>query len=439
MIQSLKDKVFTWSEIYSKKTGLDLNYFIKNGFWLFLRQFFEIVVGTTLFAVFARLATKEALGYFQFVMSVFAVVSIISIPGLNTSILRDVSRGYDGEYVPAVRKSFFWSLIGMPVIIIVGIYAYIFINHELGVILMAASIFFPFFYAPNTWTALLQGKGDYRKLTVFSIVQSLINSIATIAVIYFSNSQALFIITIYLLSFSVFNVVYYYKSLRYVQNKKTSGEAVKYGWFLTKINFFNSVGENADKLVIGVLLSPVSLALFSVVSAMPLKLKMAIKAVMGVTFPKMSQDNFTAAEFIKTKQGKFALLFIVIFSIGASIIYFFSVVPISRLFFGDKYADYYFYGKYFVVLVVAYMPLLIATWYLQAKKMSKAILYINIVNFFVKITTLIIGVKIWGIMGAIWIFNIDIVLLLFMNLVAIYIGDRKLTRLNLKQSKIPPA
>lgn len=425
MIEFCKTKLYNWSESYGKKIGLDLTYFIKNGFWVTARQILDIVIGTALFAIFARLATKETFGYYQFVMAVFSVVSVLSIPGLNTSILREVARGNDGEYVPAVRKSFFWSLLGIPAIVLVGLYYYFFGSRELGFILMVTSIFFPFFYAPNTWTAFLQGKYEYKKFTIFGTVQSFINAIVTVVAIYSDRSNALLIISTYLFSYSIFNIIYYYKSLHYIENDKSSGEAMKYGWFLTKINFFNFAAENVDKIIIGTLMSPVSLAIFSIVSALPFKLKMVAKSIFSIIFPKMSQDNFLAIEFIKKRQGRIAITFVFLLSLFSGVIYFFSVVPVSRFFFGASYADYYYYGKYFTLLVVIHIPLLIASWYLQAKKMSQSIAYINIVGFFIKIISLVIGVKIWGIIGGVWMYNIYTLVLLAMHAVAIYIEDKR--------------
>lgn len=436
MVKYFKDKLFILSQVYSKKTGLDLVYFVKNGFWMMLRQAADILIGTILFAIFARLATKEIFGFYQFVLSVFAVVGILSIPGLNTAVLRDVSRGNDGDYVPAVKKSFIWSLLGIPVIVLVGAYNYITGNQELGIILMVVSIFFPFFYAPNTWGAFLQGKTQYKKFAIFGIFQSLINALATATILLLNSRNALLIISVYLLSYSIYGIICYYKTLKYVQNKKSSGETIKYGWFLTKINFFNFIGESADKVIIGTLLSPVSLAIFSVISVLPFRMKMVIKSAVSISFPKMSQDDFSIVEFIKKKQGKIALATISFFSIIVGIVYYSTITLISEIFFGDKYLEYYFYGKYFVILVIFYTPLLIATWYLQAKKMSKPIAYVNVISFVIKIISLVIGVKIWGILGGIWIYNINVVLQLLMNIAAIYIEDNKLLRLSLKSSRI---
>ena len=168
--------------------GIDLPYFVKNGFWMTLRQIVDVAVGMLFLATFARLSTKESLGYYQFVISVFSIVSIISIPGINTALLRAVSRGYDGEYPSSVKESFKWSIAGVPIILFLGFYYFVFSDRTLGIILMTSSIIFPLFYAPNTWSAFLQGKTKYKEFTIFGSVQSAVNTFVTVAVIYFGRN-----------------------------------------------------------------------------------------------------------------------------------------------------------------------------------------------------------------------------------------------------------
>jgi O-antigen/teichoic acid export membrane protein len=433
MTDSFKLKIHNWLLALGTRMGIDLGYFVKNGFWMSLHQLVDISIGIVFFALFARLASQETFGYYQFILAVFSLVSVVSIPGLNTSILREVSRGNDGEYIPAVRKSFLWSLIGLPLIVLLGAYYYLFISHELGLIIMTASIFFPFFYAPNTWNSFLLGKCEYKKFTLFGITQSFLNTSVTLSVVYLSHGNAFLIISAYLLTCSLGNVAFYYKSLASLSNSRNSGEAMPYGWFLTKINFFNYAADNIDKFIIGFLLSPVMLAAFSVVSTLPFRLRMLVKSVFSIAFPKMAQDSFEAKDFLKTRKGKLVALFFSLFSIAAGAGYFFLIVPVSSLIFGDQYQEYYHYGKYFTVLVIMHMPLVFVTWYLQAKKMSHSIAFVNVTSFSIKIVSLVIGIKLWGIAGAIWMYNMNTFLLLLLYIGAIYQGERSLAFLFLRK------
>jgi len=244
------------------KAGI-MGYFLKNGSWVFLRQVVETASGLALSVVFARLSTQEVYGQYQFILSLFATISILSIPGFNTSIIKSAAKGYDGEYKEAVKKSFIWSLIGVPVLLAVGAFYY-FQNPTLGVALMIASIFFPFFYAPNTWDTYLRGKGEFKTLAIYGSVQALINAVATILVLSLERNNLLAIIVTYLISYTFFNIFYYQKSLKFVKNDKQEGEAISYGFFLTKLSIIGTIANNLDRLLIGVFLSPASLAVYSV-------------------------------------------------------------------------------------------------------------------------------------------------------------------------------
>lgn len=419
-------KLEHWLEFWGKKTGLDLDYFVKNGLWMLVRQIVEVIIGIGLFSVFARVATQETFGYYQFSMSLFAIVSILSLPGMNTAVLRETARGYDGEYREAVRKSFLWSLLGIPVIILIGGYYLWHGDQVLAGMLLIISFLFPFFFAPNTWSSFLQGKHRYKEFSVWGAIQTLVGAGVTILAIFFDNNNALLIVTTYLLAYSLLNVFYYYKTLVYVDNVKSSGEGIKYGLFLTKINLFNFIAEHIDKVIIGTLLSPVALAIFSIVLAIPSRLKMITKALLSITFPKMSQDTFRVAEFFHQKQGKITFWLFVMVSVVGGAVYFFTIIPISRLIFGESYSDYYQYGQYLTIFVLTHIPLLLTNWYMQAKKMSQAIMYVNLIHVIVKVVLIVIGVKLWGIVGGIWMFNLSTVFFLAIQVIAIVFEEKKL-------------
>ena len=188
MIKKIQQKIYDFSLLYGKKLGLDLPYFVKNGFWMTLRQIVILLSGMAVSIIFARIASKDIYGNYQLFISIFSIVSILSIPGLNNSIVNSVSRGNDGDYSVVVKKSFFWSLIGIPVLLILGAF-YFHINKSLGISLMVSSIFFPFYYAPNTWNAFLQGKRKYSLISIYSSVQSVANALATILVILFYRNR----------------------------------------------------------------------------------------------------------------------------------------------------------------------------------------------------------------------------------------------------------
>lgn len=415
MIERTKEKIFVVSQKWGKRLGLDLPYFLSSGFWMTLRQGTEIIAGFLLLMVFVRYTSKEVFGQYQLIISIFNIVSILSLPGINTAVLRSIARGNDGDYNLGVRTSFFWSLLGIPALLAVGAYYFFFIGHAIGTALMISSIFFPFFYAPNTWPFLLQGKKLYKTLFGFNSVRAVLNAIVTALVIFASKGNLFPIIMAYFLSYSFFSVFYYIRSQKYIENNRKDPDMEKYGKFITKISAFNLFAENADKIIISFMLSVSDIAIFSVVSMVAVKLRGFVNPIFSIVFPKMSADTFDFGEMWKKNKKVFLILFLLSLVPGA--IFYLIAVEANLLFFGSGYGDYFQYSKIFSIFVMFFLPIYMVETYIIAKKMTRALLFARPAYFFVKIALSVTLIHFFGLLGVIWAYNISVVALFFLYLI----------------------
>lgn len=400
--------IYLLSKRYSRKAGLDLPYFIKNGFWVMIRQIIVTACGIIFFIVFTRLATLEVFGQYQLILSILSIISILSVPGLNTSIIRSVARGYDGDYKKVVEVSFFWSLLGIPILFLMGGYFYLYQNHPMGIALMVSSIFFPFLYAPNTWDSFLQGKGRFDISTKYSSIQVVLNSIATIAVILLSKGNLIFIMLMYLFSYTFFNGYYFLKSFEYIKNKKRSSDVVSYGWFLTKMNFLGIVANNIDSVLVGILLGPIDLAIYSIVSLVAIKLKDLTKSIGIMFIPKIAITEIKLSDLFRTHKIKILIMILIVFIFSS--LYYFFIPNINELFFSDKYSSYSYLSRFFSITVFLSAFLSLFSYYNSAKKNKFVIKITNPIFFSIKIILNTIFIYKLGLLGAVLAFNISMIL-----------------------------
>src|SRR4030042_1579708 len=122
-----------------------------NIFWSNLNQGITTAFALAISIVFTRLGSKELYGQYLFILGIFGLFSIISIPGVQICILRTASQGYDGVYRKATRFSFLWGLLGIPLLVIAGIFIYLFKTRILGISLIAVAVFFPFEVSLQNW------------------------------------------------------------------------------------------------------------------------------------------------------------------------------------------------------------------------------------------------------------------------------------------------
>ena len=79
----------------------------------------------------------------------------------------------------------------------------------------------------------------------------------------FKNNLLLIIVT-YALTLAVFNILWFKRSLRFVENKKEDKETIPYGWFVTKIQVLSLIVGNLDKVLIGIFIGPAQLAVYAI-------------------------------------------------------------------------------------------------------------------------------------------------------------------------------
>jgi len=115
-----------------------------NIFWSNINQGITTAFALAVSVVLTRLGSKELYGQYVFILGIFGLFSIISIPGVRICVFRTAAQGYDGVYRKATRFSFLWSLFGIPLLVIAGILIYLFKAKILGTGLIAVALFFPF-------------------------------------------------------------------------------------------------------------------------------------------------------------------------------------------------------------------------------------------------------------------------------------------------------
>ena len=253
MVKDISDKLENLLRIFGNKVGLNLVYFVGNGFWVACRYLTISVAGLIISIAFTRLGTKELLGQYQFVLSVMAFLSIFSLPGLNISVLKSISQGQDAGLIKAVKMSFLASLFGSPIIIGYGILK-IFqgVDIVLGATLILAGVLFAFFYAPNTWYAFYEGKSQFFPVSMRMIIVNIFSAIGLVMGLY-AELNVFWMILIYLLINSVFHWIFFFEVIRKIKDKSRSLLDKKYGLHVSVQKFVYGLSNNIPPLAISFL------------------------------------------------------------------------------------------------------------------------------------------------------------------------------------------
>lgn len=390
---------------YEKKYQLDIAYIIKNEFCVYLRQAVILITGVAVSVAFARLASKEVFGQYNFILAILAIFSVLSIPGLKNAVLRSVARGREGSYNAAVKTSFLWSLLGIPALLAVGGYHYYYSTPTIGICLMISSVFFPFIHALNIWSSFFQGKRRFDLIAKYGSIQSTVNATAIIAILFLNPTHLVLIVVTNLITNCLLTCLFYLRSQRYIENKARDNECKKYGYFLTTANIAGALSGNIDKILLGILLGPSQLAIYSIAKGIPDRIRMLLKSAWVPFMPKFSQDGNELKDI--SRKIKRLILPLSLAVAGGSLLYWLFIDDIMLALFSTKYMESIIYARMLLLMILASIPSAFLGTFAIAKRKTKAIVLRSHIFSFLRLLIMYGFIYQWGIMGAVWGLNLN--------------------------------
>ena len=379
-----------------KYLQLDLDYYIRNSFYLILARGTIMAGGLLISIAFARLVSQETYGQWNYLLSIIGICAVFSMPGMNTAITQSVATGQERVLITATKSRFKWSLLGSLVIVGLGIYYVLTGEIELGKGFIAASLFFPFFQNFESYAAFISGKKQFDTLAKYRIFTQVIVVLATVLVIYFTRNLMVIIIA-YLLSFSVLRGYFFKKTSGRITKQEYDPEAISFGKHMTVTQAPGIIRQHYDKLIIALFLSFPELAVYSIALSFSHLLNPLRSIIASLILPKLSQMDARTAYAEVRKRWYFIV--IGFGAIGGTLI---ALCPyLIPFLYSKEYTGSVFYAQLLLVsLIIAAPTPVINKALFPSQRRIKDLYKLNIAGFVVSIVLLTVLVHYYGLIGA---------------------------------------
>lgn len=394
MINKLKTKTYKflrWSEKYTKT---DMIYLTKGGFWLGFGNIISSFSGFLLAIAFANLLPKETFGVYKYVLSIASILSIATLSGMNTAIVRAIARGYDGAYAEALRTKIRWGMWGGLAGLFISLYYYLNGNIELTISFLVVSLFIPFLDSLNLYSAYLNGKKDFKSISNYGVAIKILSSLSIFILIFFTKNLFL-LIFIYFFSNTLLRLLFTILTAKKhkTDTTKKDNETISYGKHLSLVNAVNTGATQIDSILIFQFLGVVELAIYSFAMVVPEQIKTFLKNINILILPKFSENK---NKLTKKDLYKKILIFTAILAplLTLAII----ILPLVFKIFFSQYAESVIYGQVLILSLIVTPIGIIGGSYLSATKNQSAIYNYNIFSSISLISFLLIGVN-FGLMG----------------------------------------
>lgn len=260
----------------------------KNASWIIGARMTMLLMSFAFITGLANLVPGNVVGSFNYIVAVLTILSIFTLPGMNTSLIRAVSRGYEGTVRPMMRRKLLFGLIGSGISLVI---AAIYLIHGENTLGYAFLVVAPLIPMADTWSEMafsfFQGRKDFKKSMILSVIGQAILSIPSLIVLFFTHNLVLIVGSFFV--FQVIGGILSYSTVKPI-NAKCDVESEKLGIHLTLMNVFRTVSANIDTIIVWYVVGPFAVAVYSFATTPMDKLEQLIP-IDTVSLPNLSTSQ----------------------------------------------------------------------------------------------------------------------------------------------------
>jgi O-antigen/teichoic acid export membrane protein len=379
----------------SKKTKIDFGYVYKHGSLFVVERFTTILMSLLVSIACAHLLSKDVYGTYKYLLSIGSILTVFSLTGLESNVLRATAKGYEGTWLQSVKLYFTWCLGIVFVGFLLGGY-YIYLgNMTLGIALMTVSVASPLIQGFGMFRAYLYGRKLFSEANKLNIVYSIVPNMLFMGSMFLTNNIAILASVFFLSSAFMLTVQFYYVKKRFAPNTTQDPHTWQLGKHMSIMNVYAVIAGKIDGIILFQFIGSTQLAIYSFAIAIPEIIRGSFKIIQTIAIPKIIQSTSLN---IKRKILYHGLIFSIF--AGAITIVYILLAPYIFSFLFPQYQDAVRFSQVFALTIL--LNALFASSFFEAEV---AIKYRYMLNIFSN-TTIIISLAVltyfFGLWGAIW-------------------------------------
>ena len=376
---------------------MDLRPLLKGVAHLSLNQIIGIGTALILALAYAHILPKEIYGTYKYILALFGMLTVFSLPGMDSAAQKWIATGKEGVFWPTFRKRVEWSGVSVLAGLGIGLYYLVNGNEVLAYSFLIAAPLLLVLEPFSHFSALLIGRQQYQRYSYYSAALQLATA-SVILVTIFLTQNVVIIIASYFLSFVLARgIVLWLVVLRNPPIGEHEDEVIRYGTHFSIINILGVGSGQLDAILLFHYLGPIALAVYSFGQAASDQARKIFKIVTSVmAFPK-----FSALDTERLKRElphKILIAHLVTVPLALALI---AIIPVFYHLLFPAYVESIPYAQVMAGLL-AFSPVRMISTAINAKGSIKDIYAINLTASLMQIVLLIFLVPLYGIWGAVF-------------------------------------
>ncbi|MCL9972277.1 MAG: oligosaccharide flippase family protein [Candidatus Pacebacteria bacterium] len=378
-----------------KYTRTDMVYMATNGSWLGIKTVLAAFLALGVSVAFANLLPVHVYGEYKYVLSVLGILSLTTLPGLGTSVVRSIAKGFDGTPHAVLVTKIRWGFLGALGSAGLAAYYWYAGNLTLAGAFLVSAVFLPYVDTLSMFATILSGKKLFRVSILYEIGVQLVGAIAVVATLLVTDSL-MYVLLAYFSAYTLARfVALRIASARYLTNTSVDTGALPYGLHLSAMEVLATIAESVNSLLLWFFIGPSQLAMYAFAKAIPTQILGGLKKLSVIALPKFATRDL--ADIKETLLRRLMWLWVGLFVLF--IAYVLAAPYIFHTLF-PKYVDAIFYTELIALSFLLFPKKIIGT-VLNAHMRTKELYLNSILTPCVQLVLAVILTPTYGITGAI--------------------------------------
>lgn len=291
----------------TKSLHIDFTYITGSGSWIFSSYILGALIGLASVLVLANVVSPKVFGDYQFYLALLPFIGLVTLPGLNGIVVREVARG---KKVSVLSMLFIQTKYGSwasALLFLVSIWLYVFGSFEQAIGFILLAVFTPFIFSSENAVSYLRGKKDFKRVAIHDLIIKFSTTTVVIIIAFVSPDPVLFLLLFLVVKYINRLILFY---LVHRKNIKDEGETVdeealvKEAQGMSLVGTLLTLSHSADRLLVWFILGSVGLASYSVALAFPQQISaVMLLLIHSILVPKLAtrdtENNQYRESFLK--------------------------------------------------------------------------------------------------------------------------------------------
>ena len=376
--------------------NFDISYLVRGSLWTGLAFLVSALGSIVTMVAFGNLLSKEAYGTYNYLLSLAASLSFLTLSGAGPAVVRAVARGFEGVAHYALKLQLKYNSLAALIVLSSAIYYGYKDNWLFGISLALLALAYPFADAFHIYKEILTGRKRFDTLAYITNVITLVGAGVTVLTLYFTGN-ILILILIYTAMSLVPNILIYKLVTRNIKSESKKEELAEFrstSLHFTGAGIIGVIASYIDRIILFQAAGPVALAGYTFALAGPDRLKSLVKNIGSIALPHLARRSLLQIHDVVYKR-------ILILILGGLILFgaYWFIAPILFKIFLPRYLDVIFYSQIIASAVIVVPVSVYFGSIFSAQNMLRAMYIYNLLSHIVRIGLFVILGLMWQIWG----------------------------------------